>query len=212
MMNIPVLLASLAICISPALRGNDARTPGSEISKAQDAWRATIAGPSRSSPGSPCEATGKKELRITCYYMSTPHSASAGIGPRIVLNRSVLSFDTNDQNYMHVELTFTNAGTSRISAAHPVYLAIDDQAGHNHVRRVLPQVDFRKLAPGERLTFSDRLLVPAFRPGHYAIQLWIPNPDPFLRFNAAHNLLLGSAGVADPATGLNTLAAFTVVR
>lgn len=112
---------------------------------------------------------------------------------------------------MVVELTFTNEGTVRISDALTCYLAINDDAGQNYMRRILPRVDFHKLAPGQRLTFSDRLIVGSFRPGHYTIYLWIPNTDPTLRFNPARNFLLSSAGVADTVTGLNTVATFRVV-
>jgi len=69
----------------------------------------------------------------------------------------------------------------------------------------------RKIAPGEQLKFSDRLLAPALRPGHYTIQLWIPNPDPSLQFDPLHNFLLSNAGMANPATGLNKLAVLAVV-
>lgn len=112
---------------------------------------------------------------------------------------------------MHVDLTFTNEGTTRISDALSAYLVIDDDAGQNRVRRVLQQVDFRKIAPRQRLAFSEWLLIGSFRPGHYTIYLWIPDPDPSLEFNAAHNFLLSSVGVADQQTGLNTLASFTVM-
>jgi hypothetical protein len=111
---------------------------------------------------------------------------------------------------MLVELMFTNEGTLPIMEGRPVYLAIDDDTGHNYLRRLLPHVDFSELAPGEPLTFSDHLLVGAFRPGHYTIELWIPDPDPSLKFKSVHNFLVSSEGVGNPTTRLNILAEFTV--
>ncbi len=113
---------------------------------------------------------------------------------------------------MRVELTFTNGGKNAISEERSVYLAIDDDAGLNHLRRKLPSVDFRRLTPGQQLTFSETLLAPAFQAGHYTIQLWIPSADPSLEFDARHNFLLSNPGVADQKSGLNQLATFTAVR
>ena len=129
-----------------------------------------------------------------------------------MLNNAVLLFKTSNESHMHVELTFTNEGTDSISDGRLVYLAIDDDSGRNYVRRLLPHIDFRTLVPGAQRTISERLLVPALQPRHYVIRLWIPNPDPALKFDTAHNLLLSSVGVPDPETGLNMIAAFSVVR
>lgn len=113
---------------------------------------------------------------------------------------------------MRVELTFTNASGHAISETRTVYIAIDDDAGENHIRRPLPRVDFTKLVPGQSTTFSDVLRAPAFQPGHYKIYLWIPSSDPSLKFDATRNFLLSNSGVPDEKSGLNTIAAFTVVR
>lgn len=111
---------------------------------------------------------------------------------------------------MQIELTFTNRGTDRISDARDVYVEIDDDAGHNYLRRLLPAVDFRKLVPGQPLKLSMRILSGAFRPSHYTIYLWIPSADPSLKFKPEHNFLLSGAGVADFLTGLNKIAEFAV--
>ncbi len=97
-------------------------------------------------------------------------------------------------------------------AAYAVYLAIDDESGNNYFRRQLANVDLRKVTPGKRLTFSERLLMPALRPGRYTVQLWIPRPDPSLQFDPAQNFLLSSRGMADPKSGLNKLATMTVLQ
>jgi hypothetical protein len=122
----------------------------------------------------------------------------------------VLCFETNDESHMKIELTFTNQSAGPISDARTVFIAIDELGGKNHVRRPLPQVDMRKLAPHQTLTFSETLLSPAFPRGDYVVHLWIPSADPALKFDTAHNLLLSNVGVPDSVTGLNTLASFTV--
>jgi len=159
-----------------------------------------------------CETLGRDKITIRCEYTATPRSASEDVKTtRIVLNSILISFEAIEESHMHVDLTFTNGGTTQISDAHTPYLVIDDEAGQNHVRRILQQVDFRKIAPGQRLTFSEWLFIGSFRPGHYTIYLWIPDPDPSLKFSTAHNFLLSSVGVPDPQTGMNTLASFTVM-
>lgn len=111
---------------------------------------------------------------------------------------------------MLVELNFTNDSTEQISDRRTLYLSIDDNHGLNSVRRPLPNFDFSKLKPGDPQTFSTHLLIGAFRPGLYTISLWIPDTNPSLKFSPAHNFLLSNVGVADPVTGLNSLAHFTV--
>jgi len=132
--------------------------------------------------------------------------------PWIVLNHTSISFEANDESRLSFEITLTNQGTARLPDVRVVYLAIDNDTGQNRVRRPLMQVKLRELAPGEQRTFSERLLIPAIRPGHYTIELWIPDPDPSSKFDKAHNLLLNSDGVADPASGLNRVGTFTVLN
>ncbi len=169
--------------------------------------------PATSTSAQPTAAAAKREIAITCdYETSPPGTEKGGDEPQIAIIHAALSFKTNTENWLRAKFTFANAGTTRISETRSVYLAIDDDSGHNFVRRVLPSVDFRSLAPGQQHVFSERLLIPALQPGHYKIELWIPSPDPALKFNRAHNLLLDNPSVADRKSGLNTLAAFDVVR
>ncbi len=150
-------------------------------------------------------------MTITCVYLAAArYDSNKQDLPRIVLNRAVLSFNPHIEGHMLVELTFTNDSTRQISEHRTIYLAVDGEDGRNYVRRPLPSADFSILRPGEPHTSSDELRIGAFQAGRYAIHLWIPDPDPSLKFNAAHNLLLSNVGVGDPATGLNTLAQFTV--
>jgi hypothetical protein len=177
---------------------------------AQDASRPVNSAQTKSSDSAPCQAEAK-EITLSCDFAAMPAGEKNG-DMRIVLNHAAFSFKTKNENWMNVELTFSNAAAAKMAEAPKVYLAVDDAEGHNYIRRVLPHADLRSLAPGERQTFSDRLLIPALRPGSYVIHLWIPDPDPSLQFNSAHNFLLSSVGVPDRKTGLNTVATFTVVR
>ena len=202
------LLAALAIYALPALCDPSPKTS----LKINRQWNCPRNGRSLAfvPTESRCDNVGREEITIMCEYTATPHASSDVKMTRIVLNRIMISFEPTEESHMHVDLTFTNGGTTRISDVRTPYLVIDDDAGQNHARRVLQQVDFRKIAPGQRLTFSDWLLVGGFRPGHYTIYLWIPDPDPSLKYSASHNFLLASIGVADPQTKLNILASFTV--
>jgi hypothetical protein len=212
-----LLIVSLLILtiriISPSL--DSARSVVGLDSSAQNPRQSKSSVPAsgvdKSEAGPQCETTGTQEITITCAYPSTHHATSDSknaVG--IALNRAKLSFETNHESYMLVELEFTNEGGSRIFPAPTVYLAIDDDKGRNLVRRVLTKLDLSKIRPGERLAFSDRLLVGAFPAGRYAISLSIPNSDSSLKDNPANNILFSSAGVADPATGLNIIAHFSV--
>ncbi len=156
--------------------------------------------------------TAKKndEIAITCDYTEAVTADKVDPQLRVVLDHALVSFKTKHDNYMRLELTFRNAGPNQVSEARVIYLQIDDDDGHNCMRRILPAVDFRKLVPAEPLTFSTRLLSGAFRPGHYVINLWIPSSDPSLKLSSTHNLLLCSVGVGDASRGLNKIAEFTV--
>ena len=157
-----------------------------------------------------CSATGAKELTITCSYTAaSPAGADRRSVPRIVLNRAALSFNTAEDSDMSVELTFSNESGAKITERRTVYLEIDDTKGQNHLRRPLPRVDFTKLEPGKPLKFQEKLLAPGFSTGAYTVSLWIPADDPAVKFDPAHNFLLSSTGVPDPATGLNQVAKFT---
>jgi hypothetical protein len=161
--------------------------------------------------GTKCDVTGTTKITITCDYTPAPQDAhTSDAVPHIVLNHAMLSFETNDESHMKIELTFTNLSAAAFWEARTVFIAIDEPSGKNHVRRPLPQVDLHKLAPHQTLTFSETLLSPAFPRGDYVVHLWIPSADPALKFDAAHNLLLDNLGVPDSVTGLNTLASFTV--
>jgi hypothetical protein len=196
--------AALAICLSP---GSDlARRGPASQGETQAAGK-----PPEGTDAPKCETVGTDEIAITCTYTATPHTDSEAKNiSRLVLNRAVISFDPKDEGNLHLELTFTNEGEGRIFETRQVYFAIDDDHGRNYVRRHLTKVDFSKFAQGECRTFSEELLLAIFRPGHYIIHLWIPDPDPAMKFNAANAFLLSSVGVADPTAGLNILADFTV--
>jgi hypothetical protein len=206
------LTLSLAISALSATGHNGAHQAPASADKTQSATGAVSGSGVQPSPSPRCDIAGAKAIRITCHYSASPLTDVGNREPRVVLNDAVLMFKTRDDNYMHVDLTFTNDGKNAILDAHPVYLEIDDDAGNNYVRRPLPHVDFRNLPPGGQRTFSERLLAPAFQPRPYIIWLWIPDPDPSSKFDSAHNFLLSSAGVPDSKSGLNLIAKFSVAR
>jgi hypothetical protein len=159
-----------------------------------------------------CQIAGAREIAIACVYTSLPaYPAHAG-KPQIALNHAEFSFKTVDENWMRLKLAFIKLASAGINENRQVYIEVDDDSGHNFIRRPLPSVNLTGLSPGHLTEFNERILVPALRPGRYQIKLWIPSTDPALEFNAAHNLLVRSVGVADGKSGLNSIASFSVVR
>jgi hypothetical protein len=206
-----ILIAALAIQSWSALAQEDARAAASGNGGANETSPKSLSASPKSTGSPKCEIAGNGAITITCVYTAVPRSESYNQdAPRIILNRAVLSFNPKSESHMLVELTLSNDSARQISGRHAVYLAIDGDDGRNYVRRPLPSVDFSILKPGEPQTSSDQLRIGAFLAGRYEIHLWIPDPDPSLKFNASHNLLLSNVGVGDPTTGLNTLAQFTV--
>ena len=160
-----------------------------------------------------CSARGKSEIIIACDYAEAPNSAENDERkPRVVLNRAEISFKVNEENYMRVKLTFTKRDAKSTLETCPVYLGVDNDTNENLIRRELPHVEFEKLERNRPFTFSERLLIGALRPGNYTLYLWIPNHDPSLKFDPAHNLMLSNLGIANSQTGLNTLATFKITR
>jgi hypothetical protein len=167
--------------------------------------------PAEPSQRSKCEVAGKTDIAIDCKF-STSAAGNAETKPQIALTRALISFENNHDSYMHIDLTFQNLGKAAFPESRTVYIEFDDPAGQNFIRRPLPHVDFRKLAPGETKTFSDGFLAPALRPGRYIVQLWVPSSDAAIKFQPAHNFLLANAALANSATGLNEIAVLTVQR
>jgi hypothetical protein len=165
----------------------------------------------QASGGSRCETSGRNEISISCDYIVS-EIVSKKSEPVIVLKHASITFEANHESHLHVELTFTQLGTTRFVVDRTIYFAINGESGENYVRRVLPHLDFRKLTPGVTATFSDEFLAPALRPGRYLVQLWIPDPNPSLKFDAAHSFLLSNVEVPNQTTGLNTIAAILILR
>jgi hypothetical protein len=113
---------------------------------------------------------------------------------------------------MLIQLTFTNESDVAFAGSRTVYIAFDDEAGQNHIRRPLPHVDFQNLVSREPMTFSDQFLAPALEPGRYFVRLWIPDPSPALKFDAAHNFLLSNEGMADLSSGLDRIATVLIEK
>jgi hypothetical protein len=201
MLTAPLPRASASRAISPAAERGQA-TPDTAVSHSASA---------ETQPR--CQVTGTRDIAVACDYTALPvDPAQAASEPLIALNHAELQFKTRDDNWMSLELRFTKLNSIPISEAHRAYIEIDDDSGHNFIRRPLPSVNLAGLAPGHPADFKERLMFPALRPGRYQIKLWIPNVDPSLMFKAAHNLLVSSFGVADEKSGLNTISAFSVTR
>jgi hypothetical protein len=156
----------------------------------------------------PCESAGDVSIVLECSFPAKSvkrRQPSTQIG----LTRAVIRFRPEEESEMQVDLTFANLGDSVFRENRIVYLAVDDINGKNYIRRPLPHVDFRELAPETSKTFREILLVPALRPNKYSVRLWIPSSDPDSKFDRNHNLLLAGT-VIDQST--NLIAAFTVTR
>lgn len=191
------------------LTGLEAGAFSAQVAEARGTHQQTPSNhPAASEPK--CQSTYEKSgVAISCDYVGIALSQKQA-APRVELNHASLSFDTREDNYLAGKLVFTNRSERSISEKRDVYLEIDDPSGANYIRRLLPAVDFRKLTPGQPVEFSIRFLSAAFVPRRYVIYLWIPSLDPSLKFKPANNFLISSAGVADPASGLNKVAEFAV--
>jgi hypothetical protein len=209
--QVPALAAALLAILASLTGAQEAPQNASPKVPVQKRSRLPDRSSARASRARRCKTTGRDEIIITCDYGTAPRAASNHTRPwQVAINRAVLSFAPNESSNLRVKLTFTNTSATPIAAARTVYIAIDDDAGNNYVRRALPTVDFRKLDPGKPATFSEELRVAKFPPGRYTIALWIPSSDKALQFKSDHNLMIGGAAVADPNSGLNILAKFTV--
>lgn len=203
-----VLVAGLTIFGRAAVQGADVRT----TVEYSGPFSHSLGPAFEQAPKAPkCSTSGTDEITITCDYPSAPRSSSESAGsPRVALTRAVISFDPTEEDALHLELTFVKEPVGVRLVSHPVYFEIDDDSGRNYVRR-LTVVDFNKLTD-QQSTFSEKMHAPIFPVGHFTIYLWIPDPNPALKFDRAHNLLLDNVGVPDAAKGLNTLADFTVTK
>jgi hypothetical protein len=159
-----------------------------------------------------CVISGTREISIACDYTAMPpDSGQAASKPQIALSHAELAFDTKEDNWVRLSFRFTRLDNQPLEPRR-VYLAIDDDRGNNFIRRPLPAIDLAALATGQSSQLEQHLLFPALQPGHYQISLWIPSNDPLLKFKAANNWLVSSYGVPDVNSGLNRIAAFSVVR
>jgi hypothetical protein len=199
-----VPIASLCLCCA---------FPAYGIERAARESPAVEANPAQNANLPRCLVQGGRKITITCDYKPIPVDSRPATGSAaIALNHAELAFETRDDNWMSLELRFTRLDSTPTSEAHLVYIAIDDEFGNNYIRRPLPDVNLSGLEPGLSTEFKERLILPALRPGHYQIKLWMPSAEPMNRFEAAHNLLVSSFGVADEKLRLNTIAAFVVER
>jgi len=157
-----------------------------------------------------CQATTANNLVLDCAYrLGTTRLASS---PHLRLIHASMSFEIKGESYMSLSLLIANEDTVRFVERRTVFIEIDDPQGKNYLRRALSHVDLSLIDPGGTRAFSEKLLVGSFLPGDYIISLWIPSPDAEHTYNSKRNFLLSGDNVADPETGLNRLAQFTVLR
>ena len=161
--------------------------------------------------GGKCTVVGIKELTITCDY-PLPSISQRVSG--IALSHASFWFKTTDDSHLRVSLTFAKLGPGAIpiESSRPAYFSIDGRDGQNFVRRPLPNLHWQAINPEKPVTFSDTFIAPALPPGQYTIHLWIPSPHPAQKFDVSRAMLLSNPGMADPKTGLNLLASFTVTE
>ncbi len=163
--------------------------------------------------GAKCEAIGITEIRLDCTYpLPTAEAAKKQAGSGIFLRRAEITFEPVHESRMRLKLSFLNKTAAPMKESRTVYIAFDDAAGQNHIRRPLPHVALQKLVPGERMTFEDEFLAPALEPGRYTVRLWIPDPDSRFKADATHSLLLANEGIAEPTLGSNRIATVIVEK
>ena len=153
-----------------------------------------------------CKSAGDVSIVLECSF-PVESIKRRETARQIALTRVAIRFRPEEESQMQVDLTFTNLGSSVFNENRILYIEVDDINGKNYIRRPLPHVDFRELAPGMSKTFREVLLVPALRPNKYSVRLWIPSSEPAWKFDSGHNLLLAGA-VIDQST--NLIAAITV--
>jgi hypothetical protein len=205
---------SLVVVIGLTVFGHTA-VQGADVTTAVEYAEAFSRSPRLASAETPrapkCSISGTDEITITCDYPSPARSSSGSAdSPRIALNHAVISFDPTEEGMLDLALTFAKEPADIQLTSRPVYFEIDDDSGRNYVRR-LTVVDFSKLTAQPR-TFSEKMNSPILPIGHFIMYLWIPDPNPALRFDRAHNFLLNNPGVSDAAKGLNKLADLTVTK
>lgn len=172
----------------------------------------------RQAPSSPqaalssrCSRTfvaGSAEVTVDCTYPAGPRDRT-GIA-EIALDHAAITFGLRDESRMQVKLTFSNIGGSTFPDVRTAYIEFDDPSGKNYIRRPLPHVDFREIAPGGTATFEDDFLVATLRPGSYVVALWIPSADERFRFQPSDSFLLANVGRPERAAGLNQIATLTI--
>ena len=132
------------------------------------------------------------------------------VGPQISLLRATTDAQPRAGSTVHLTLTLTNYGYSRLYVKHPVYAVILDSQG-----RPLPSVspvaiDITKVLPGSTVNGSAAVTIPALLPssGQLCLALWMPDPNPVLAMDHRYNYLLNNAGVPNTTTGYNVIFSF----
>jgi len=155
-----------------------------------------------------CEASGGAKLALDCTFPVKSANRDEN-GPQIALKHLMIKFRPDEESDMSVELKFENVSKTLLDERRTVYIELDDANRMNYIRRPLPSVDLREVKPGTSKSFHQTLLVPALRPNTYYVRLWIPSPDPAMKFDSRHNFLLAGTDVE---AGTNQIAVVTVTQ
>lgn len=142
------------------------------------------------------------------------------VGPRIELERSVLTGQAHAGTTVSLALTVRNEGFGKVVRARPARVLVLQDGEVVSARDVpLDRLDLRRTndVPGASVVFTVPVALPAaLRTGEVELALVIDDPAPSLRGLPAYALPFNSrdttgADLFDPATGRNTVTRFTVL-
>ncbi len=125
------------------------------------------------------------------------------LGYRLVLDQAEVDGEVRPGGVLDLSVTLHNEGFSAPVNPRSVEVVLD---GPSRFVVALTGVDPRLWAPGESLTFSTRLRVPANAPaGSYRLGLWLPDAAPTLRDVPVYAIRFANADVWDEFGGWNVL-------
>ncbi len=132
------------------------------------------------------------------------------VGPQISLLTATTDAQPRAGSTVHLTLTLTNYGYSRLYVKHPVYAVILDSRGKPLASGSPVAIDITTVLPGSAVTASADVTIPALLPssGQLTLVLWMPDPNPMLAIDHRYNYLLNNAGVPNTTTGYNVIFSF----
>lgn len=132
------------------------------------------------------------------------------VGPQISLLNATTDTLPRAGSTVRLTLTLTNFGYSRLYVKHPVYAVILDSRGKPLPSATPVPIDITKVSPGNKVSASADVSIPALLPssGQLSLALRMPDPNPALATDRRYNYLLNNAGVPNTTTGYNVLFSF----